>query len=100
VSISRGEENKQILYSGTDFAEPTQFEHVFRVFQQTALFCDQSIPCGGYLAHPFANQMDVLFIASCFSELWHSQFKEYKSISRVYLHHAEHALFIFSFGGS
>ena len=41
--------------------------------------------CGGYLAHPFANQMDVLVIASCFSELWHSQMKEYKSISRVNL---------------
>jgi len=29
--------------------------------------------------------MDVLVIASCFSELWHSQMKEYKSISRVNL---------------
>ncbi len=56
--------------------------------------------CGGYLAHPFANQMDVLLISSYFSELWHSQIKECKSISRVYLHHAEHTLFIFSFGGS
>ena len=57
-------------------------------------------PCGGYLAHPFANQMDLLLGASCFSELWHLQIKEYKSISRVYLYHAEHTLFIFSFGGS
>ena len=56
--------------------------------------------CGGYLAHPFANQMDLLLIASCFSDLWHSQIKEYKSISRVYLYHAEHTLFIFSSGGS
>jgi hypothetical protein len=56
--------------------------------------------CGGYLAHPFANQMDVLLIASCFSELWHAQIKEYKSISRVYLYHAEQTLFIFSCGGS
>ncbi len=40
--------------------------------------------CGGYLAHPFANQMDLLWIASYFSELWHSQMKEDKSISRVY----------------
>jgi hypothetical protein len=44
--------------------------------------------------------MDVLLIASCFSELWHAQIKEYKSISRVYLYHAEQTLFIFSFGGS
>ncbi len=35
-----------------------------------------------------------------FSELWHSQIKEHKSISRVYLYHAEQTLFIFSFGGS
>src|SRR3989440_12220631 len=51
---------------------------------------------GGYLAHPFTNQMDLLLIASCFSELWHSQIKEYKGISRVYLDHAEHTPFIFS----
>jgi len=56
--------------------------------------------CGGYLAHPFVYQMDLLLIASCFSELWHSQMKAYKSISRVYLYHAEHTLLIFSFGGS
>jgi hypothetical protein len=41
--------------------------------------------CGGYFAHPFANQMAVLLIASYFSELWHAQIKECKSISRVYL---------------
>lgn len=51
--------------------------------------------CGGYLVHPFANQIDLLLIASCFSGLWHSQMKEYKSIARVYLYHAEHTLFIF-----
>jgi hypothetical protein len=56
--------------------------------------------CGGYLAHPFTNQLEVLLIASCFSELWHSQIKEYKSNSRVYLYHIEQTLFIFSFGGS
>jgi len=39
-------------------------------------------------------------IASCFPELWHSQVKEYKSNSRVYLYHVEQPLFIFSFGGS
>jgi hypothetical protein len=44
--------------------------------------------------------MDVLLIASCFSELWYSLINEYRSISRVYLYHAEHTLFIFSFGGS
>jgi len=44
--------------------------------------------------------MDVLLIASCFSELWHAQIKENKSISRVYLYHAEQTLFIFSFGRS
>jgi len=58
------------------------------------------VACDGYLAHPFTNQLDVLLIASCFSELWHSQIKEYKSISRVYQYHTEHTLFIFSFGGS
>jgi len=52
------------------------------------------------LAHPFTNQMDVLLIASCFSELWHSQSKAYKSNSRVYLYRTEHTLFIFSFSGS
>jgi hypothetical protein len=56
--------------------------------------------CDGYLAHPFANQMDLLLISSCFSELWHAQIKEYKRIYRVYQYHAEYALFIFSFGGS
>ncbi len=56
--------------------------------------------CGGYLAHPFANQRDVLLIASCFWELWHAQMKAYKSISRVYLYPAEATLFIFSSGGS
>jgi hypothetical protein len=44
--------------------------------------------------------MDLHLIALCFSELWYSQIKEYRSISRVYLYHAEHTLFIFSFGGS
>jgi hypothetical protein len=57
-------------------------------------------PCGGYLAHPFANQLDVLLIASYFSELWHAQIKACKSISRVYQYHAEQTLFIFSCGGS
>jgi hypothetical protein len=51
-------------------------------------------PCSGYLAHPFSNQMDLLLIASCFWELWHAQMKAYKSISRVYLYHAEQMLFI------
>jgi hypothetical protein len=58
------------------------------------------VACGGYLVHPFTNQMDVLLITSCFSELWYSQIKACKSISRVYLSHAEHTLFIFSCGGS
>jgi hypothetical protein len=44
VSISYSEEHKQILYSGTDFAEPTQFDHVFRVFQQTAFLSGAAIP--------------------------------------------------------
>jgi hypothetical protein len=44
--------------------------------------------------------MDVLLMASCFSELWHAQIKEDKSISRVSLYHAEQTLFIFSCGGS
>ncbi len=47
-----------------------------------------------------ANQRDVLLIASYFSERWHSQIKACKSISRVYLSHAEQTLFIFSCGGS
>jgi len=44
--------------------------------------------------------MDVLLIASCFSELWRAQIKKDKSLSRLYLDYAEHTLFIFSFGGS
>jgi hypothetical protein len=58
------------------------------------------LTCGGYLSHLFTNQRDVLLIASGFSELWHTQIKEYKSISRAYLDHAEQTLFIFSFGRS
>jgi|GEM_PF-6277455 len=33
--------------------------------------------CGGHLAHPFANQMDLLLIASWFSELRHAQIKAF-----------------------
>jgi len=32
---------------------------------------------GGHLAHPFANQMDLLLIASWFSELRHAQIKAF-----------------------
>ena len=56
--------------------------------------------CGGYLAHPFSNQMDVLLIVLCFSELWHAQMKAYESIARVYRYYTDHTLFIFSFSGS
>jgi hypothetical protein len=42
-----------------------------------------NLTCGGYSVHLFANQMDGLLISSYFSELWHSQMKEYKSSSRV-----------------
>ena len=41
--------------------------------------------------------MDLLLIASFFSELWHSKMTEYKGISCVFLHraegHAAHLLF-------
>ena len=30
-----------------------------------------SAPCDGYLGHPFANQIELLLISSCFQELWH-----------------------------
>ncbi len=30
-----------------------------------------SAGCDGYLVRPFANQMELLLISSCFQELWH-----------------------------
>jgi len=39
----------------------------------------------GYYTDSIGDQSEVVVIAACFSELWHSQMKEYKSISRVNL---------------
>jgi hypothetical protein len=42
------------------------------------------LACAGYVAHPFVKWMVLLLISSFVLQLWFSQMKECKSISRIY----------------
>jgi len=43
-----------------------------------------TLPCAGYVAHPFVKWMVLLLISSFVLQLWFSQMKRCKSISRIY----------------